>query len=454
MPLISFPDALISPQNFGALSFPRRGVWQPLYERYVRSFLGPSLLSKDENILQLVVQVLTKIGIRGGDVSEQVSKFMAKAFPEFNILLPSAILISFAFKFCLVAPHQIYSEMIDGFVEMFARARRHLDEANARQLRLMWTRDAKYDPSVYAPLEKVFVIFAGCFDDVLMKPKASEDVKHTSVIAKRVLQVLNSDRPPAIQFDPFTQLQSRLTLLSDDHFISGLVADVGEEAMAELLAFLRGFSVRLLPRGFVLPPYVETAFRKNEKSLTESLLKTLGDWPPEAASHAFVHSLLKTPIKLALDKLGKTSELLDELLPKLWMFGAVSDFPDDVVIVKAEEDSLFYAEGGGRPSSRTMPKKKCAKKVPQSARENLMQYMKKQTIQSSMGGAMGMEMSDEAYDICDIAMAVEGNEALAAIGPIEALEAKSDSGSEGQRRPELSSSGSESDNDEHLDWLD
>jgi hypothetical protein len=78
MPPSSTPPSLLAPQNFGELSMPRRCDWQQLFERYVDAFIAPSLLSKDEHVLQLVVQVLTKIGLRGGKVSEQVSKFVTE----------------------------------------------------------------------------------------------------------------------------------------------------------------------------------------------------------------------------------------------------------------------------------------------------------------------------------------------------------------------------------------
>jgi hypothetical protein len=98
--------------------------------------------------------------------------------------------------------------------------------------------------------------------------------------------------------------------MSDDRLINGIVERAG-------LAF---------------------AFRKNEKSLSEAQLKSLADWPPPRAGHYFVHSLLRAPIKHGLEKLGRTAQILDELLPKLRMFGAVG-FPGDVVIVHTETTS-------------------------------------------------------------------------------------------------------------------
>jgi hypothetical protein len=62
---------------------PGRGDWQQLYEPDIETFIGSSLLLKDEHSLQLVVQAFAEIGLRDGKVREQVSKFVTKAFRQF-----------------------------------------------------------------------------------------------------------------------------------------------------------------------------------------------------------------------------------------------------------------------------------------------------------------------------------------------------------------------------------
>jgi hypothetical protein len=165
------------------------------------------------------------------------------------------------------------------------------------------------------------------------------------------LAALDADRPLAVQFEPFSRLRSHVLVLSDDHCVAGLVLEPGEEAMRELLSFLRDLALKPLPNSFCLPGYVEAAFRKNEKSMSEKLLREIADWPPEVAVHDFVHWALRAPIRNAIDAIGAESETVKELLPKLWMFGAVGEFPGDVHVMAECADMAM-------PMSNAMPRRR------------------------------------------------------------------------------------------------
>jgi hypothetical protein len=321
MPPASTPVSLLAPQHFGELSFPRRGEWQPLYERYVDTFIGPSLLSKDEHVLQLVVQVLTKIGLRGGKVSEQVSKFITKAFNDFIAEDASQILIGFQFKFCCVEPHQVYDAMINGFISVFGKLRASLDTVILAQLKPMWTNDAAFNLSVFDPLRRVFTIFTECLDDVVLKKKG-EDIGVINALSKRILPALDGDRPPTIQFWPFTTLRARVHLLTNDSLALALAADPGEEAMSHIVDFLLSVSPVVFQSG-ATPPYLGPLFRKNDKNLSPALIRRLADLPESLASLSQIHTFLRTPIQNALDA---HRDQLEQLLPLLWKFGSVDEF--------------------------------------------------------------------------------------------------------------------------------
>jgi hypothetical protein len=321
MPELSRPELLIGRQPYDKLAMPRRGEWQSLSGRYVETFIGPSLLSKDEHLLNLVVQVLTKIGLRGGNVSEQVSKFVAKAFGDFIPEAASPILIGFQFKFCLVEPHQVYTAMIDGFVGMFGALRRSLDGIIGSQLKLMWTNDVTFDRQVFNPYRRVFDIFRDTLDDVVLKKKEKEDIGVISGLAKRILPALEGDGPPGLQFIPLTLLRGRLELLSSDGLSGALAADPGEEAAALLVDFLLSVRVEAFEGG--IPPFVDAVFRKNDKHLTADLLRRLADLPAGLAAIGAIHRLLRAPIQNALEANRAEAE---GLLPLLWKCANVDEF--------------------------------------------------------------------------------------------------------------------------------
>jgi hypothetical protein len=321
MPPSSTPLSLLAPQKFGELAMPRRGDWQILYERYVETFIGPSLLSKDEHLLQLVVQVLTKIGLRGGKVSEQVSKFVTKAFADFIPTDASQILVGFQLKFCFVDPHQIYDRMIEGFIGIFGKVRTALDALIGAQLKLMWTNDATFDRTVFNPIRRVFEIFRDCLDEVVVRKKEKEDFPVINSLSKRILPALDVDRPPAIQFAPFASLRWRFALLASDALSRALAAEPGEDAMSHVVDFLLTTVPDVFQFG--IPAYLEALFRKNDKHLTPTLIRRLADLPDALSSLHVIHDLLRGPIRNTLDAhRGET----EELLPLLWKFGNVDEF--------------------------------------------------------------------------------------------------------------------------------
>ena len=323
MPRLSEPRHLIAPQAFGEVVFPRRGVWAPLYEKFLASFLGSSLLSSDEHAVQLVIQVLTKIGVRGGEVSQHMAPFVAKACNEFNVLLPSAILLNFVFRFCAISDHQVYQDMINGFVEMFQKLRGQLDIVAQKQLKPMWLREDNYDPASYEPLNNALGIFIKCTEDVANKSKEKDDITVFHNLCKKTLVVLNAERPPVVQLELFESLRRRIQILANDNFADALVAEVGEPAMEKLLKFIVDFAGESDMWDYPVPDFVDAVFRKNDKFLTKKLVLSFANWPVSLANKRFVHDLLREPIHHFLDSIRKEPETVSEVLPLLSKFTIV-----------------------------------------------------------------------------------------------------------------------------------
>jgi hypothetical protein len=315
------PASLLPPYGFGELAMPRRGDWQGLYDRYIETFIGPSLLSKDEHLLQLVVQVLAKIGLRGGKVSEQVSKFVTKSFAKFIPQDASQILVGFQVKFCIVEPHQVFNEMIDGFIGIFAKLRQALDTVITSQLKAMWTNDVTYDRSAFDPIRSVFGMVTVALDDVILKKKEKEDIRVANALAKRILPALDGDQPPAIQFMSFTTLRTRVALLANDSLAAALAGEPGEESMAHIVEFLLTATLDLFQVGTV--PFLDVIFHKNDKFLTPALIRRLAELSEQLATLPQLHNLLRTPIQNALEA-NKAD--VDTLLPLLRKFGHVDEF--------------------------------------------------------------------------------------------------------------------------------
>jgi hypothetical protein len=169
LPNLTSPKSLVGRQFYREISMPRKGLWQEKYEKFISEFLGKNLLNTDQHVLQLTIQILTKIGIRGGNISSQIARFVTTSFEEFSVLNPSSILMNFVFSFCFSSTHQEYTEMIDSFVKIFSKARAHLDEVNNLQIKHVWLQDEEFDQKLYQPLVETFSIFEACFELTLEK---------------------------------------------------------------------------------------------------------------------------------------------------------------------------------------------------------------------------------------------------------------------------------------------
>ncbi|OHT08424.1 hypothetical protein TRFO_23118 [Tritrichomonas foetus] len=365
MPADSRPESYLTPQNFGRLSMPHTGAWKEPHERFVSSFIGASLLSKDENVLQLAIQVLTKLHIRGGETAHKIAPFITAAFKEFNVLLPSAILINFMFNFCLQAPHTTFEGLIDGFVSIFTKTRTVLDEINNAQMKLFWTFDNNFRQNMYEPINKICGIFIGCLENVIHEKKDKEDFSVICGISKRILAALDGDKPVTAFYDPFDKLRNSFAVAADDDLMAALAGEPGEESLIRLLSFAHHHTLTSCLR-IPFPSYAIQCFHKNNTSMTLNVIKTIKDWPLDVAQDTKLNQQLNQLFRHLVNTIGKDNEEFIELLPSLWKFawfsgGGVYPVPHASMTTGgfafgATKEAAFLNGGGGRGRGRVLHK--------------------------------------------------------------------------------------------------
>lgn len=318
MPKKSYPINFINPQNFKELSMPRYGDWKQFYQEYLSSFVGTSLLSNDEHIVQLTIQVLTKIGVNEGELANRTSSFLTKAFEDFNVVSPLAILLNFAFKFCLNSVHQGYKEMCEKFIGIFSQTRKAIDDIGMAHIKSIWLHK-NYNEIInsYKPLGKTCQIFIDCFNDVLSNIKNESDCKYSSYIAKRILIALDENRALPFYFDQFESLKNIVKILSDDDLMYGIFTKPSEDALKHLILFLNNnLSIisKQSPQGLI-----NNLFYKNVNSMTYKLIDEISEFSYDFAQNKTVIDLL-TPIFTKFFETHQDDENIVNAMVKLWKF--------------------------------------------------------------------------------------------------------------------------------------
>lgn len=320
MPKSSFPVNFITPQLYN-LSMPKINEWKEYYQKYLTMFVGPSLLSSDDKICQLVIKVLTKIGIDGGDLADQTAKFMENAFKGFNVRSASTFLINFAFNFCFSSSHQEYTEMIDAFINLFGKLRAAFDEVNEAQMNYFWMDYSKFDSKLYTPLFKTFDIFIQNFSSILENLKNKEDCLIVNKICRRIHNVLCSDKEPLIFNQQFNSLCNTVQILCSEDLIKGIYLEPSEEALTSLIKFVKENALITLENADnKMKNIISKYFARNKDSMTLSIIKNLTNWELEIAQNPTVQEYIQPILKQYFSKVDKDNTEIYQIIPKLWKF--------------------------------------------------------------------------------------------------------------------------------------
>lgn len=323
MPSTSLPTSFVTPMNWERntrLSMPHTGEWEEPHRKFVSYFVGGALLLKDENVIQLAIQLLTKLKIRGGETAQKIAPFIKDALSIFNVQLPSAILINFIHNFVIASPHAQFDGLVDLFVSIFRKTREALDVINQEQMKLYWTRDPNYNQNAYAPINKLCGIFSGCIENRINEISDKDDYKLAKLIAEKVVVALKGDKELQVYYEPFNQLVHNWQLLTNDHLINALSAPLpSEDALNNILLFITEEANNFVKTSY--PSYVRSAFNKNKVYITLKILReNLSTWPVEIAQNPQVKTFVRPLFDEIAIQLGRNNEEFNALLPQLWQF--------------------------------------------------------------------------------------------------------------------------------------
>lgn len=370
MPTKSLPEALLTSLPFGVISMPQDErfendtteanddtpkSWKEAYDLYLSSFIGSSLLLKEENILQLVIQVLTNVQARGGKTAEMISKFINSLLSGPNILKLSPILINFIFSFCLQDPHKELDKLVDSFVSIFAKLRESVDEINQKQCTNFWTNSYSFKESNYDSVKSTCSSFTNSFEYVIENLRNKADIRNAHEISKRIVAAMDGKDHPSLFVSSFVALRNLFSFIADDDFIKPLLSlyatpegekeeeNNEEENLLCLLKFVRNTAL-LIHNTTSYPSFVQKAFKKNISGLNNNVMKEICQWPVEVCQNSnvisvvmpLIQSFKKEILKPAADS-DKITEELKEIMSKLWVFSKLGEYGSS-----AYSDPDFY----------------------------------------------------------------------------------------------------------------
>ncbi|KAK8891210.1 hypothetical protein M9Y10_028416 [Tritrichomonas musculus] len=380
MPTKSLPEALLTSLPFGLISMPRDDrfeddktevndkdapkSWKDAHDMFLAAFIGNSLLLKEENVLQLVIQVLTKVQARGGRTAEMIAKFIISLLSEPNILRLSSILINFIFSFCLQDPHKGFEKLVDSFISIFKRLRECIDIVNDKQAPNFWIDQYNFKASNYELIEQTCNSFIMSFESVISNLKDQADMQNAHEIAKRIVEVMDGSNHPKLFISPFFKLRNLFSFISDDDLLKPLLSLYSssetneEENLSCLLKFLRKNALTI-GDDTLYPSFIKDAFKKNINGLSVKVMKEICEWPLELCQNKKVIDLIcpliasfkKYILKPASTSSTELSDDLKEILDKLWAFGK-SEY-SQYQPYQAMSDSLSYVYGS--PINQNLP---------------------------------------------------------------------------------------------------
>ena len=321
LPDKSLPETFVTPFEFGRISMPKTGAWKGPHEQFVSTFIGEAILSKDENVLQLAIQILNKLRIRGGETAQKIAPFIITAFNEFNVHVSSAILLDFIFNFCLVEEHQAFDGLIDGFVSIFKKTKDEIQRVNETQMVNYWTAKNKFQVSSYSSLERICGIFIGCLQNTLSKIEKKQDFLVANSFAKKVLKVLDEGNV-FMYYEPYRKLRNIFAIVSNDNLTNSLSSDPSEQSLINLIKFMREAS-SLLSNNDAIPQFLKTCLEQNYKFVNLDIIRSFSDFPVEVAQNQFVRALVKALVSQYTSKPENKNDDFFNTIPELEKFAYI-----------------------------------------------------------------------------------------------------------------------------------
>jgi hypothetical protein len=183
------------------------------------------------------------------------------------------VLLTFAFHFCFTRTSSAY-EVIDQFVDVFARLRAYLDSFIDEHLRDL------YDPAraaaVTVTLQSYVASFATPIPEVLQRAVAAKDAGEAEwiqMLARRIVDALRPAERLKVRISPFNALVEWFALLGSDEVREAIPIWRTADGWRPML--------RLARRADPVRPLF-AAFLQSPQPLPVKLLQDIADWPADA----------------------------------------------------------------------------------------------------------------------------------------------------------------------------
>jgi hypothetical protein len=298
-----------------SVAFPKTGEWRTLYGRYVSSYIGAGLLTRNSQLLLLVIAALTRLCSETTEVSSKIDPFIRNGLAQIEPGRPSAVLLRFAFHFCFTRANSVYETLIERFVDVFARLRNYLDSFIDKHMKDAW-EPVKAAESIVA-LNTYVGGFIEPIPELLQRSvdlADSNESEWIQTLAKRILTALRPTDHPTARIASFEQLTKWMILLGSDEVREAIPLWKTADAWAPILRLARTTDPN--------HPLFGSFFRQAQP-LPIILLEEIANWAAEAPRPG--DSALMPFIRPAVVKWLETDvevEVRSRVLAGLWRFSA------------------------------------------------------------------------------------------------------------------------------------
>jgi hypothetical protein len=228
--------------------------------------------------------------------------------------------VHFAFHFCFVAGHEKFTQLIDGFIDVFTRLRAYLDTFINEHLAELWNpqQAAVSLNAVNAYCATFSTPFSGLFQDILALREKPDELDWVQRLAAKIGAALKLDTRLGIRLLSFEGLAQWVTLLASDELRAALPDWDKAAAWGPMLRLMRRRQSHELFRSFV---------GANGQLVPRDLLEEVAGWGEDDLKPD-VYELVVSPLRRAIlewlnDDTPGAKEGAQKVLAGLWRFSAI-----------------------------------------------------------------------------------------------------------------------------------
>jgi hypothetical protein len=190
--------------------------WKEVKDRFLLSFIAPSLSSNNQTVQQLVIGLLTQVCQKFSSISEKVVPFLSKSLREFEPSFGIRPIIVFGCNFCFVSDHQGFTDVIDSFVDILKRYRIYIDEIAQQHFSDIWFPTSSRK-NFQTPLKTFLQTIINNLSQIYQREITGEGNFETiNHLSERILKEISSvGNHPLLNLPEYQTLISNLSFSSD-----------------------------------------------------------------------------------------------------------------------------------------------------------------------------------------------------------------------------------------------